>query len=315
MKKLIITIDTEGDNQWEWKPGKKITTENSRYLERFQRLCDRYNFKPTWLTNYEMLMDDYYLKFISKVISEGHGEAGLHIHGWNNPPDYNLKNETGEAPYLIEYPIEIMEEKIASMIDVFKNKLGVAPVSHRAGRWAMDERYFDLLIKYGIGVDCSVTPGVNWQLCKGAGKNFGGTNYIGYPSKPYMVDSTRGEGSVLEVPVSIFHTHRLNIPDKLSLKNILKAVYHGIKGENIWLRPHQGNTESMLMMIDKMECTDADYIMFMIHSSELMPGGSPNFPTTESIESLYNVLEKLWERLSGSYEGITLADYAQSKCI
>lgn len=31
MKKFLITIDTEGDNLWEWKNGEKIYTENTLY--------------------------------------------------------------------------------------------------------------------------------------------------------------------------------------------------------------------------------------------------------------------------------------------
>ena len=55
MKKFIITIDTEGDNLWEWKFGDAITTENVKYLPRFQNLCNDFGFKPVWLTNYEII--------------------------------------------------------------------------------------------------------------------------------------------------------------------------------------------------------------------------------------------------------------------
>ena len=49
---FLITIDVEGDNLWS-RP-KKITTNNSNYLPRFQKLCKDYGFKPTYLVNYEM---------------------------------------------------------------------------------------------------------------------------------------------------------------------------------------------------------------------------------------------------------------------
>ena len=50
--------------------------------------------------------------------------------------------------------------------------------------------------------------------------------------------------------------------------------------------------------------------MFMLHSSELMPGGSPYFPDEVSIEKEYNTLKSLFDYLSAmSYEGITLNDY------
>ncbi|KUQ83408.1 hypothetical protein AWI27_16640 [Enterobacter hormaechei subsp. steigerwaltii] len=57
MKKpaFIITIDTEGDNLWQ--NHRVIKTENARYLARFQALCERFGFKPVWLTNYEMAVE------------------------------------------------------------------------------------------------------------------------------------------------------------------------------------------------------------------------------------------------------------------
>ncbi|MDR8263551.1 deacetylase, partial [Acinetobacter baumannii] len=48
---FLITIDTEGDNLWQKHDS--ITTENARYLPRFQQLCEKYGFKPVYLTNYE----------------------------------------------------------------------------------------------------------------------------------------------------------------------------------------------------------------------------------------------------------------------
>ena len=55
MKKFLISIDTEGDNLWDWDEKSPIGTLNSSYLPRFQELCDRYGFKPTYLSNWEMV--------------------------------------------------------------------------------------------------------------------------------------------------------------------------------------------------------------------------------------------------------------------
>ena len=35
MKYFIVTVDTEGDNLWDWTPGAPIYTENSKFLENF----------------------------------------------------------------------------------------------------------------------------------------------------------------------------------------------------------------------------------------------------------------------------------------
>ena len=61
-KSFIITIDTEGDNQWNTKQA--CYTENAKYIPRFQELCEKYGFKPTWLTNYEMARDPFYVEYM-----------------------------------------------------------------------------------------------------------------------------------------------------------------------------------------------------------------------------------------------------------
>jgi len=69
----------------------------------------------------------------------------------------------------------------------------------------------------------------------------------------------------------------------------------------------------MLYLLNKIEKSDSEYAMFMIHSSELMPGGSPTFQTQESIEKLYADLEVLFSEASQHFEGITLRDFAKEK--
>lgn len=52
------------------------------------------------------------------------------------------------------------------MTELIREKFGFVPVSHRAGRWAMNREYFRLLHKYGYKIDCSYTPGINWRQSK-----------------------------------------------------------------------------------------------------------------------------------------------------
>ncbi|MGA2435033.1 MAG: hypothetical protein ABSG25_07075, partial [Bryobacteraceae bacterium] len=49
---FLITIDTEGDNAW--ARSSSVTTENARWLPRFQAACERHGVVPSYLTNYEM---------------------------------------------------------------------------------------------------------------------------------------------------------------------------------------------------------------------------------------------------------------------
>ena len=48
----------------------------------------------------------------------------------------------------------------------------------------------------------------------------------------------------------------------------------------------------------------------MIHSAELMPGGSPYFKTEADIELLYSIMDTYFRQIvSAGYTGVTLSDY------
>ena len=76
MKRFFITIDTEGDNLWDWREGMDIHTENARFLPRFQTLCEEYDLKPTYLSNFEMISDSFFRDFA------GNKQAQIH-----SPPE------------------------------------------------------------------------------------------------------------------------------------------------------------------------------------------------------------------------------------
>ena len=71
MQHMIITIDTEGDNLWGWKEGTALTTENAAFVPRFQELCEEHGFIPTYMTTYEMAMEDRWVRYAKKKQQEG----------------------------------------------------------------------------------------------------------------------------------------------------------------------------------------------------------------------------------------------------
>ena len=51
------------------------------------------------------------------------------------------------------------------------------------------------------------------------------------------------------------------------------------------------------------------HMEFMLHSSEFMPGGSPDFSSAADIEQLYETLEMLFEELATWCRGRTLKEF------
>ena len=301
MRYFIITVDTEGDNLWQYKNGDNISTMNANFIPRFQHLCEKYGFYPVYLTNYEMAKCPRFIDEAKEWLKNGHCEIGVHLHAWNNPPTYELKGTFNGNPYLIEYPEDVMRAKFNEIYNLLVKNFDIIPVSHRAGRWAMDERYFSILNEFGIKIDCSYTPGIKWNNANGK-TVANGSDYSKVPCSAHFVNG------VLEIPATVrTYSHYL------SSGKIKHQVRTLIKGGAIWLRPALSQLQEMKkLMRDVSKEPDNDYLEFMIHSSELMPGGSPYFPSEEAIDRMYDTMESVFSfaRFLG-YTGATLKDYAR----
>lgn len=305
---FLITIDTEGDNLWGTPP--QITTQNSAFLQRFQDTCEEFQFRPTYLVNYEMAMCQKFRTFGRDVLARNVGEIGMHLHAWNAPPIEPLTEDDHRyLPSLIEYDDATMRSKIAYQTNLLANVFGVTPVSHRAGRWALDRRYVELLIEFGYRVDCSVTPGVSWKMRGKAPAGLEGTDYRGFPQQAYWVDlsdpSKEGRSTLLEVPVTVFP----GVDWSWIRPRVLRSAANRIWPESKWLRPSGWNLWHMLHIVNRVIAENRTYAEFMLHSSELMPGGSPLFPTKERIEKLYSDLRCLFAMVTTNFTGATMKEY------
>ena len=106
------------------------------------------------------------------------------------------------------------------------------------------------------------------------------------------------------------------LPEDISIRNVLGALKRKICKQPMWLRPNGHNIKEMKYLVQSVyEDKDIDYIMFMLHSSEMMPGGSPTFPRNEDIEKLYSDLGILFEFISNKFKGATLSEYLQKTVI
>lgn len=301
MKYFLITVDTEGDNLWQWHPGELITTENSAFIPHFQDLCEEFGFIPTYLTNYEMAMDQQWVSYGKNKAHDRKCEIGLHIHAWNSPPEYQLSNLYGGNAYISEYPGEIVASKIGFLKECLETRFEMPIRSARSGRWATCSSYYDALRKNEILIDCSVTPGIDLSRIPGTSINQG-NDYRSSPVSPFYVYK-----DILEIPMT---TRFIKWSGEGGPKNRLQAM---IKGEAMWLRPFALSKKYLQVLIDKVEKeTDCEYLEFMIHSSELMPGGSPYVKSQKDCQLLYEVMRWLFSYVSAhGYKGIGLYDYGE----
>jgi len=266
-----------------------------------------------------MAVSPAFRSFGLDVLKRGTAEIGMHLHAWNSPPRAPLTvDDLACQPYLIEYPEQAMRDKISALTDCLEGAFGVKMVSHRAGRWAFDETYARLLVEHGYRVDCSVTPHISWKAHMGGTPGHGGSDYSQFPDSAYFVDldniARPGRSSLLEVPMTVvpasgpsFDRLRNVLPPRSLARRAMNRYFAPVH----WLRPDRRNRDAMVRIVEQAARARKAYVEFMVHSSELMPDGSPLFRTAAEIDALYRDLEALFQVAERLCVGATLQEYCE----
>ncbi|MBV8230613.1 MAG: hypothetical protein JO329_11570 [Planctomycetaceae bacterium] len=337
---LLITIDTEADNQW--VESATLTTENTRFIPRFQHLCDRFGFKPTYLCTYEMVTDTRFQDIVGPYQESGRAEIGAHLHPWSNPPfDPARGDSTEHHTYPHELPIDLFEQKMAVLTGAISEAFGRAPTSYRAGRYGFHAAHADVLLRLGYVVDCSVAPYHSWKATPGMPGGSGGPDFrVARPGAYFLDredDTGAGEDRLLEVPITILFTRwplrswlrgqRWWIGNTYGRPGrLLKKMEHAPHAPRwlrpgwllrklgyapCWFRPTKDQTACQLIAIHREARRQGlPYVMMLFHSSELMPAGSPNFPDEASIEALYETFEAVFQHVAADGDrGVTLSEF------
>ncbi|MZQ49270.1 MAG: hypothetical protein GT598_09710 [Bacteroidales bacterium] len=319
--KFILSIDTEGDNQWDY--GRELTTENIRYVPRFQDFCNKFKIKPTYLVTSEVCQDGFAREIFREYQAAGTAEIGAHLHSWTTPPFLDKKGyrfNDDEHPYASELPIKLLNDKIKSLTDEVEASFGHRPLSFRSGRYGFNETVAGVLIENSYIVDSSVTPFISWTANKGISSLNGGPDFSNMT--PGHFEYFSGGKRILEIPVSIYPTrfplntsisfaryYFRNVDDNLLLKALRKFIY---KDQPVWLRPFDRTSLNLFKdLVKEAYKLNMKYLVMMFHSSELMPGCSIYRKDEEAIEKLYILLTGFFAYLKDmEIESVTLTEAA-----
>jgi hypothetical protein len=312
---FLVTVDAECDNAWARK--KDVSTKNAGFLPRFQTLCESFGLKPTYFTNYEMAKSPAFQQFGRDILERGTGEIAMHLHAWDSPPIVPLtENDALYHPYVTQYPESIMRDKIAFMTDLLEDTFGVKITSHRAGRWGFNEAYARMLVERGYLADCSVTPLHSWANHLGDPRRGGGPDYTHFPLSPYFLDPNDirrpGRSPLLEIPVTAMELRSpvlRSLEVRLADRPVLSWALNRVFPQRCLLLPDGHNGRLMLRVLRKAIATKRPCVQLALHSSNLMPYGSPTFPEPHDVEALYQGLHTLFSAASRQFRGATVSEF------
>lgn len=318
MLPLFVTVDTEGDDLWT-RP-EAVTTENAGGIERFQKFCEERGVIPIYLTAYEMTQNLVFVKTIRPHVNRGLCEIGMHMHPWNCPPLYNLTGADLEhLPFAIDYPRDVIEEKVRRLTYVLENTFDDKVISHRAGRWGTDLEYLSILRKNGYLVDCSYTPLVNWGRSFAAAPKDNIVDYSDASKKPSVIELESGK--MLEIPMTVMHnklyyntavrTALKLVPEKMSQKKFFRALS---SRQIMMLRPDVRRKRQQLHLIEQLKQNrNLEHVEFMIHSSEVYKGTSPHCRTEGDVDKMYEIMDAMFKELETFCRSISFKSYLDSR--
>ena len=303
---LVITIDVEEEGLFSGSyPRAGSGVANVAELRRLEFIPREFGFPLTLLTTYPVARDPAAREVLVSWQHECGAEIGVHLHPWNTPPFWDLPYP--EPIPTAKLPLALLEAKLGSLVDCLIETFDKPPRSFRMGRFDWSPGLLELLPRFGLRVDSSMVP----LTFKGDGPR----NFLA-PADPFWLDFPGSPGlQVLEVPVTMVPVwarsakawHRVAglFPGKMGEALLSRFRHVGAAG----IHPAWFPRFSMRLAASLHQRRGGRVLTLFLHSSELLPGGSPDFPDDAAVDRLVSNLHDFltWLAKRGPVTGVTLS--------
>ena len=304
---LAITVDVEEEGLFCGKyPRVPPGVRNVQELSRLEFIPQEFGFPITFMVTYAVARDKGACRILRSWCERYKAEIGAHLHHWNTPPFINLPGQRpGDAASASTLP---WQEKLISLLRAIREGLGVFPRSFRMGRFEVNSTIISLLRQHGLVVDSSKVP---------LRQVVGGPDQFLTPPDPHWLHPPNSpEGPLLEVPLTVVAwstrisalTYRLSrlMPDRQGELWRRGFSYVGTAGPQPTMYP----LFSMCHGVRLHRRRGGEVITMYLHSSELLPGGSPQFPDELAVQGLVRKIRKFltWLVQTNAVTGVTLAE-------
>lgn len=208
-------------------------------------------------------------------------EIAAHLHHWSTPPltdgeDSDDSSQKDGPPVRTDkMPRQLLRRRLRTLLDAGRDFQGAPLTSFRMGRWDLKASVRPLLAEEGITFDSSVCPLRVFS---------GGPDHFLAPTEPYWPEDCPG---LLESPV----TQVALLPPLarlwygLTRRKALVDSFHfwgALSPNPVWHSPAVMRAATKLLVR-----RGGRVLSLFWHSSEMLPGGSPNIPDQAAADALY----------------------------
>lgn len=281
---VIVSLDVEEEGLFS---GSYRSTgcgvENIALLRKLAPLTHELGYPLTLFCAHTVFTNAVACNHLAYMRDQCQAEIALHLHHWSTPP---IESGTVEGKPM---PSDLMSkdlllEKLQNLMCAGANFQGAPLTSFRMGRWDFKKQLRPILSELGITVDSSVCPLRAYPK---------GPDFFLAPADPYWADTQKPllVLPITQIPVipalaKLWYAlcrRRQNILDTHHFWNVASAnpVWHNANVMRFAARTHSRRGGRVLSLF--------------WHSSEMLPGGSPNVPDTNAANKL---LQKIYDFLS-----------------
>lgn len=296
---ISLDVEEEGLFSGVYASG-NVSVKNVQLLKRLAPLYRELGLPLTLFCAYPVFANPEACDTILWMRDNCGAEIGAHLHHWSTPPLDICPPAQPERTHRLKR--DILAARLATLLIEGRNVTGTTLTSFRMGRWDLKKELLPLLAQYGILVDSSVCPLRAFP---------NGPNHFLAPSTPWWVQTPAGpilEAPLTQVPLwaplsRLWHRVWRNSPRLLDSFHFFGAL----SANPVW------HSLFIMKLAAALNMRRGNCLLnLFLHSSELMPHGSPHTPDQASADALVTKLTKFchWLRQNFNLAGITASAIA-----
>lgn len=298
---FVLSVDTE--EEWDWSapfPQQDFSVSNVARLADFQHMCDGIGIKPTYFVDYAVADNTSAVEVLKPLVKDSNCEIGAHLHPWCNPPFIGYVGE--KESHVVNLPIEQVEQKLEVLVNLLTKQFGSAPRSFRTGRWGIDGKVMQLLVKHGFKLDSSVYPFYqnDFYSCQGAPT----LPYWPSLSNPLEEDS---QEEIFELPITAGFNHtnfalceklyRAFAHPAISWSHLIGIAWHTHLLRKSYLSPELFNVDEMLNLCRIALKKNYPVLHMFMHSSSLIDNNNSLIGKHNAYEHISGAVKQVVTRL------------------
>ncbi|WP_260424607.1 MULTISPECIES: hypothetical protein [unclassified Desulfovibrio] len=294
---VVVSLDVEEEGLFSGRyASTDCTVRNVALLRRLAPISRELDFPLTLFCAHTVFASAEACGHLAWMRDHCGAEIAAHLHHWSTPP-LSPQPAAGAPPRTHLLPRDLLRRRLRTLLDAGRDFQSAPLTSFRMGRWDLKSALLPLLAEEGLTLDSSVCPLRIFS---------GGPDHFLAPSDPYWPAEAPG---LLEAPLT-------QIPLWPGLARLWHRAFRqkswadsfhcwGVASPNpVW---HSAPVMRAAACLHRLR--GGRVLNLFWHSSELLPGASPNVPDQQSADALLRKIHAFlaWLRVRHNARGVTAA--------